>query len=593
LSKTVTIPFTNTFVDGYTPFSNQNAPVYTYQNFAGSKITFSKTKQGVKTIIKEWTIEEVLNVDFTNNHGKTWREDLVVQYDSDPTVFYSVDVVNTLAYLPVDTYHIASVQCRFYYFDDTGVDTSISNQGGLRIKSIKNYSSFGNITSNKQYKYYDGKLLNKFEPLTAAKAQINKCTVLQSINFQPIFVSNVTYYNKLSISTDDFGIEEGNLIGYSKVEEIELDKNNVSNGKVVYNYTNQVNQTKKGLPYVPYLRNGRIENQITYNAAGNPITEINYFYSYQAPSNIFYGFKIRNQSYGSTDACSLVPNSITSYTSYDNGLNRKYSFDTYPILSEFFLATKKETKQYLSSGTITSREDYTYTPRGKIKTSTLTNSNNDQLSTTTYYAEDSPEHLPVESSMVTAHMTGIPLVTETRKNTELLSRQSTQYGKDASTSNLILPKEIVAGKGTNGPSYPSSEKKVTMDKYDSKGNIQQYTLENGTSVTLLWGYGKTLPIAKIDNASYAQIAAALGVTTAVLDTYNETNLTVINALRNNSSLVNSLITTYTHIPLIGVSTITDPKGDKITYSYDSFARLENIKDKDNNILSENKYQYQN
>ena len=31
-----------------------------------------------------------------------------------------------------------------------------------------------------------------------------------------------------------------------------------------------------------------------------------------------------------------------------------------------------------------------------------------------------------------------------------------------------------------------------------------------------------------------------------------------------------------------MSTITDPKGDKITYTYDSFGRLQSVKDKDNN-----------
>ena len=54
-----------------------------------------------------------------------------------------------------------------------------------------------------------------------------------------------------------------------------------------------------------------------------------------------------------------------------------------------------------------------------------------------------------------------------------------------------------------------------------------------------------------------------------------------------------MITTYTHKPLIGVSTVTDPKGDEQSYHYDSFNRLQYVKDKEGNILSENQYHYKN
>jgi YD repeat-containing protein len=45
------------------------------------------------------------------------------------------------------------------------------------------------------------------------------------------------------------------------------------------------------------------------------------------------------------------------------------------------------------------------------------------------------------------------------------------------------------------------------------------------------------------------------------------------------------------IPLIGVSTITDPKGEKMTYTYDSLGRLQFVKDNRGNILAENLYNY--
>ena len=52
-----------------------------------------------------------------------------------------------------------------------------------------------------------------------------------------------------------------------------------------------------------------------------------------------------------------------------------------------------------------------------------------------------------------------------------------------------------------------------------------------------------------------------------------------------------MVTTYTHIPLVGVSTITDPKGLKTTYEYDAFNRLKWVKDHEGNVLQKYCYNY--
>ncbi|RXM49593.1 MULTISPECIES: hypothetical protein, partial [unclassified Chryseobacterium] len=53
------------------------------------------------------------------------------------------------------------------------------------------------------------------------------------------------------------------------------------------------------------------------------------------------------------------------------------------------------------------------------------------------------------------------------------------------------------------PSTGSTE--VTYDKYDSKGNLVQYTTKDGVSTVIIWGYNGTLPIAKIENAKFESI----------------------------------------------------------------------------------------
>jgi YD repeat-containing protein len=187
----------------------------------------------------------------------------------------------------------------------------------------------------------------------------------------------------------------------------------------------------------------------------------------------------------------------------------------------------------------------------------------------------------------------IPIKTETYRNAEKLSEEKTIYSNDGSTNNIFLPKYVFAKKGNDTNS--TLERKITFDKYDTNSTLLQYTLENGTPVSIIWGYNRTQPIAKIVNKNYLSIPVNL--ITAAQTASNTTNgeaslLLALNAIRTNAALTNSMITTYTYIPLVGISTITDPKGNKTTYTYDSFGRLQNLKDKDNNILSEKDYNYE-
>jgi len=134
---------------------------------------------------------------------------------------------------------------------------------------------------------------------------------------------------------------------------------------------------------------------------------------------------------------------------------------------------------------------------------------------------------------------------------------------------------------------------IIFQDYYQNGNIKEVSQANGTHTVYIWGYNQLKPIAKIENATYSSITASLiTATQTASDTGTEDSLlTALNNLRNDTSLTNAMVTTYTHIPLVGVSTITDPKGDKITYTYDEFNRLQFVKDKDGNILTENEYHY--
>ena len=54
-----------------------------------------------------------------------------------------------------------------------------------------------------------------------------------------------------------------------------------------------------------------------------------------------------------------------------------------------------------------------------------------------------------------------------------------------------------------------------------------------------------------------------------------------------------MVTTYTYDPLVGVTSITDPKGYTTYFNYDEHGRLKQVKDTNQFLLSENFYHYKN
>ncbi|NVK52504.1 MAG: hypothetical protein HWD85_06180 [Flavobacteriaceae bacterium] len=147
--------------------------------------------------------------------------------------------------------------------------------------------------------------------------------------------------------------------------------------------------------------------------------------------------------------------------------------------------------------------------------------------------------------------------------------------------------------------------KIIYDQYDSKGNIKEFHIPNGNYTTIIWGYKKTHPIAKIENITYSNIQSYVSNLESLSDNDNdrtygsvgaEGNLrTALEAMRVNllTSAPNAKVTYYTYDPLIGITSITDNRGKTIYYNYDSFGRLEYVRDHNNKVLKKNEYNYKN
>jgi len=214
-----------------------------------------------------------------------------------------------------------------------------------------------------------------------------------------------------------------------------------------------------------------------------------------------------------------------------------------------------------------------------------------------YFFPTSSSSYPVANSSLLTGLNNINEVigTETYKNGKRISSTRNMYREFS--SNLVLPEIIQSSKGEvtppagGGPYDPLSnlEDRLTYHRYDEYGNPLEVSKKDGTKTSYIWGYNQTKPIAKIENASYAEIATALGVTETQLLAFNETNLAQINSLRVN--LLKAMTSTYTYELLVGMTSSTDPRGYTTTYTYDEFNRLRLVQDNDMNPLSKNEYIY--
>lgn len=177
----------------------------------------------------------------------------------------------------------------------------------------------------------------------------------------------------------------------------------------------------------------------------------------------------------------------------------------------------------------------------------------------------------------------------------LTSQSKVILSKDANTSNLVMPVQIMAAIGEN-----TLHNIGEFQKYDDKGNLLQYLSESGIPTTIIYGYNQIYPIAKIEGATYNEVMGALNLSNSTIsylssDIYVKSNLDkdeisenqlidALDSFRKNPNLVNFQITTFTYNPLVGVTSVTLPSGMREIYSYDLSNRLKEVKrqEKDSN-----------
>lgn len=454
--------------------------------------------------------------------------------------------------------------------------------GGHRIKKIKTFESLTASPIIKEYSYKDqdnvesGILNIKLNNFFAFRNYF----YIVSENYYPL-----QYYN-------------GQPTGYSFVTEKTLTESGQKLATYHYPFFDNLDPEGYGACHLAFDSFGQghypcIDNpsngKLMEHKIGSELTTTT-FYSTPNPSlNVKYviGYNVNNRvagdipligdpdftfaKYKISSFHDEKPTEIITTENFNGSEIQTISINNYDTASHTFL--KSTTKSISGQETIETRLSYPPDLIGK----------------------------PYMNELTLANRISTPIKMETYRSSNKINEKLTTYKKNVTTYNQILPNEIYSANFPNvlpnTLNVGNLEKTVTFDLYDSKGNILQYTTEGGTKVSIIWGYYNTKPIAKIENFAYNLVNAQ---TIAQLQNMSnaDTTPTTEASLRNQlktliTTYPDALITTYTHDPLIGVTSITDPKGYTTYYEYDEFGRLANLRDTHGNMLSKNDYHYKN
>ena len=120
-------------------------------------------------------------------------------------------------------------------------------------------------------------------------------------------------------------------------------------------------------------------------------------------------------------------------------------------------------------------------------------------------------------------------------------------------------------------------KRIFLYSYALQCNPQEVIGSDGVHTIYLWSYNNRYLIAEIRNATLSQVTSAVsavfGTSISGLGNSSSPSASGLQALHANNNLSNALVTTYTHKPLVGVTSITDPSGRTTYYDYDGLGRL--------------------
>ncbi|BFP43254.1 hypothetical protein FGF1_40990 [Flavobacteriaceae bacterium GF1] len=513
--------------------------------------------------------------------------------------------------------------------------------GGLRIKKITNRTENG-IAQIKEYGYThgNGNSTGTFvhtgglptQSYTKQEFWGGATPGAQGSKRNIIRVFDRSLYD-LNIS--------GSPVCYGKVTETLKNGSGQALGRTEYRYgtTRNSNSAALGFPFAPLEDKGHkrsLKSKRVYNASNDLVYKDTIVDTYtglqEAKQLLVRGLLTHRPNGTGTDFFNEQKAALWEYdwskiaVNYYNGGGFSDGFGAdpnienhYSIINEYMSGSQVTTTRYDTDGnnpiTTVTTNTYDNPAHLQVTRSEIRDSSGDGSRTKMYYPDDIGTSLTVGGNLdaTDASVIGllrgenrktVPIQTEIYElegllpTAKLISVQRNLYG---SFGGMLLPKNVQTAKGND-----NVEPRIVHYGYDAQGNPQEVSREDGAHRYYIWGYDGQYPIAKLENFTSADAATVqtlinAAVTASDADNDNCGNASckeqqlrnALDAIRNHSASSKAMVTTYTYDPLVGITSMTDPKGYTTYYEYDDFNRLKSVKDAGNNLVTDYEYHYKN
>jgi len=460
--------------------------------------------------------------------------------------------------------------------------------GGLRVQEIRFKDDDGTLLKKHSYEYH----LFNCPTMSSGLAQNPPTYVFFNI---PDDSNNVPCSKNRLSSSPIFPLngQSASHVGYRNVTEIIDDG---SEGRIEYEFrfdpdsqsssTNRFEWGNFAYPTVPsfdfsHRRGLPTKKRIYKNGSNTPLEIMEYEYDGE---RIFTSENIGMATLGNYNGA-----------------------ETYSNQSERYYKNREITTRNENGGTISTTTDFDYdagySGRSFPTTVETTDSEGKRNITETFYPDDVTSTSTLEGPNLSSaqksaidrlkegdlHRVAEPIqaVTTVRNGNTLLSQSIQRTNYQDRGSSIVVPASIQTLKGTPSGSN-AIQNRVIFQDYDDKGNPLEVSRADGPPISYIWGYDKEYPVAKVENATRTQIEALSGFGNNFHTGTGGLTQAQENQLRG---LANTLVTTYTYKPLVGVTSMTDTRGYTMYYEYDNFNRLIAIKDTDNNLITDYEYHY--